>query len=88
MTPLAVPTILLAGASHVPAKKFAFFSFISGVHNMIIFASLGYFLGSAAGPILQAYKHVGGYIAVLVIILAFVYFLGKFISKKILKSKF
>ena len=87
MTPLAVPTIFLAGMSHVPVKKFALWSFLSGVHNMIVFAGIGYFFGSAAGLILGIYKHVGWYIVAFVIIVAFVYLLGKFISKRIMKSR-
>jgi len=88
MTPLAVPTIFLAGVSQVPVKKFVLWSLLSGTHNMLIFSGIGYFFGSAAGPILETYKHAGWYLVSLVVIIAFVYFLGKFISKRLVKQKF
>lgn len=87
MTLLAVPSLILAGVSKAPPRKFAMWSAICGIHNMLIFSGIGYFLGAAAGPVLETYNHVGLYIAAVVILAAVVYLFGKFISKKLVGSQ-
>jgi len=77
MTPLAVPVLMLAGAGHVPIKKYAFWSAMIILPKTIFFTSLGYFFGIFANSILKYYNNVGYYFLALIIGIIAIYWLGK-----------
>lgn len=83
MTPLAVPVLMMAGASKVPVRKYAFWNLVIIFPKTIFFTTLGYFFGVFADSILSYYQRIEYYIIALIIGVVVIYWLGKKISEKL-----
>ena len=86
MTPLAVPGLLLAGASKVPLKRYSFWCAMIILPRAIFFTITGYFFGVLTSSILNYYKMTEYVILALVIGVALIFWLSKKLSKKVYRS--
>ena len=84
-TPLAIPGLMVAGASKVPIKKYAFWNAVNILPRTIFFTGLGYFFGIFANSILHYYKNITYYILALILVILLVYFAWKKISEKVFR---
>lgn len=87
MTPLAIPVLMVAGASRVPFKKYTFWSIVTLLPKTIFFTSLGYFFGLFANSVLKYYNNIGYYILALIIGVTIIYWLGRLIIANLFKFK-
>ena len=86
LTPLAVPGLILAGASRVNLKRYAKWCIIIIVPKTLFFVFLGYSFGAVANSILGYYKNTNYALLFIIIFSLCVYWLSRKISEKILKS--
>ena len=84
MTPLAVPGLILAGVGKVPLRKYIKWCSIIILPRAIFFTGVGYFFGILINPIFKYYKITEFLIFSLVLLLFFVYWLTKKISRKLI----
>ncbi len=84
-TPLAIPGLMVAGASKVPIKKYAFWNAVNILPRTIFFTGLGYFFGVFAKSVLQYYHNITYYVLALVVVVCIVYFAWKKLSDKFLR---
>jgi membrane protein DedA with SNARE-associated domain len=84
---LSVPGLMMAGASRVPLKKYVFWSAIFILPRAVFFVILGYSFGAFANSVLKYYNNAGYYMIALVIGVIIIYWIGRRIIDKIIKSK-
>ena len=80
---LAVPGILLAGFMKVPFKKFFMISFLFDIIAAIIFTFAGFYSGVAIGNFLKYFKLEKYILWALILAGIIIYFLLKWVYKKI-----
>ncbi len=85
LTPLAVPTLILAGASKVPLRKYVTWCMIIILPKIIFFTAAGFFFGYLTNSLLQYYKDAGYVLLALLIGVVLIYWLGKKITALITK---
>jgi len=85
-TPLAIPGLMIAGASKVPLKRYVFWNAINILPKTLFFIMLGYFFGLFAGPVLNYYHKTEYYILALVIIVLITYFGWRELSKTFFRN--
>lgn len=86
MTPLATPGLLLAGASKVPIKKYAFYCMLIIIPRAVIFTAIGYLFGAGAAAIFKVYSRAEHVLLVLIAVIIIAYFLNKLVSDYIYKK--
>ena len=80
---LPTPGLILAGATRMPLKKYAFWSIIIIIPSSLFFLVVGYYFGAAYGAI-SRYVDYGGYAALgLLLLFVLVYYGYKKISRKV-----
>jgi membrane protein DedA with SNARE-associated domain len=80
---LATPGLVVAGASRMKMEKYVLWSLIITIPSTLFYLILGYYFGAAYDRINQ-YLNIGGYfIAIVVIIVLFILWLEKRLSRSI-----
>ena len=88
MTPfLSIPGLILAGVSHVPIKKYAFWSLVFAFSRSIFFSAFGFFLGVVANKFLKEKSFVN-YLFILILIIFILSWIAKYFGQKIIKKEF
>lgn len=87
LTPfLPIPGLILAGNSNVEFKKFLWYSFFVSFIYCLVMAVLGFYSGIAFLTIAKYVKYIEYLIGGTVLLIVGVYFLFKFLSKRISKK--
>ncbi|MBI3623205.1 VTT domain-containing protein [Candidatus Pacearchaeota archaeon] len=86
MTPLALPGLILAGASKVPLKKYIKWCIIIIIPRAIFFTFIGYSFGILINSVLKFYKITEYFILALVIVVLGIYWVYRKLSDKIYKA--
>jgi putative Mn2+ efflux pump MntP len=78
-----VPGLMLVGASDISLRKFFFYSSIVSVIYSVSMTILGFYSGLAFGTISKYVKYIELIIGAAVLLVIGVYFLMKYLNKKI-----
>lgn len=83
---LPTPGLILAGATRMPIRKYAFWSIIIILPSSLFFLIVGYYFGAAYATI-DRYLHYGGYTLLgLLILFGIILYAYKKFSKKVAKE--
>ena len=85
ITPFAVPTLILAGASKVPLKKYITWCMIIILPKTIFFTATGFFFGYLTNSLLKYYNDAGYVLVALVVGVVLIYWGSRKIFNMIAK---
>ncbi len=83
---MAVPGLMLSGATKVSPKKFAFYSFMITLPRTIFFVGLGYYFGVLIDTVLRYFKLGEHILSVSVIVMFIVYLAYRKMSSSITRK--
>jgi membrane protein DedA with SNARE-associated domain len=70
LTPLALPTNLIAGGSHYAFRRFFFYDIVGELTWLVLFGGLGYAVGSEWEVVSEFISNFSGFLVGLVILIA------------------
>lgn len=83
---LATPGLIIAGATRMPLKKYAWWSLIITIPSSLLFLFIGYYFG-AAYQIINHYVDLGAYLVAFIILLfIFISYLYKKFTRKLVEN--